>query len=115
MKIFYLHFNEAELKERVRVIANKDYQVLSHCGSFETSRLRENLPDVMIVSLDRLPSHGRQYVQWLWEAKKRQHIRVIFVDGLAAKVDETKLRFQGALYCRSQDLPGLLSELQLAM
>ena len=34
-----------------------------------------------MISLDRLPSHGRAVAEWLWEAKKRQHIPIVFLGG----------------------------------
>ena len=77
----------------------------------DIAKFTDALPDIFVVSLDRLPSHGRQYIQWLWEAKKRQHIPVIFVDGKADKVEETKTKFPNARYCTSNTLVSVVENL----
>lgn len=103
-KIFYLHWNEQELHERLKPLAQLPVEISAHWNKDEQVRFNEWLHDIFIVSLDRLPSHGRQYVQWLWEAKKRQHIPVIIVDGKPGKVEETKLKFSIAHYTTSKQV-----------
>ena len=76
-----------------------------------TANLKENLPDVLVICLDRLPSHGRAYAEWLWEAKKRQHIPIIFCGGAADKVEATKTKFPKALYCTNNELLRLLKKI----
>lgn len=85
--------------------------IYSHWSQETTAKWGDTLPDLFIISLDRLPSHGRQYVQWLWEAKKRQHIPVIFVDGKPDKVEETKQKFPKARYCTSDQLIDTVQQL----
>ena len=109
--LFYIHFNEAELTERLQQLAGTKLQLSGHWSTEEVAKLNEKLPDILVVSLDRLPSHGRQYVQWLWEAKKRQHIPVIFVDGKPDKIETTKAKFPRALYCSSAELPVIINKL----
>lgn len=111
MKLFYLHFNKDELKERLKPLSKLKLTISSHFSTEEVAKLTDSLPDIFIVSLDRLPSHGRQYVQWLWEAKKRQHIPVVFVDGKPDKVEATRLRFPNAVYCSTKELPGIIKGL----
>ena len=103
-KVFYLHWNEKELEERLKPLAKLPVEISSHWNKDELVKFTESLPDIFVVSLDRLPSHGRQYVQWLWEAKKRQHIPVIFVDGEPGKIEETKTKFPTAHYTTSERL-----------
>ena len=104
MTLFYLHWNENELKERIADLKELRLKVQSHWSTEATAKFGDALPDIFIISLDRLPSHGRQYAEWLWEAKKRQHIPLIFVDGQPDKVEATKAKFPKAIYCTSATL-----------
>lgn len=109
--LFYIHFNESELAARLKQIAVTGVQLSGHWSAAEEAECKEPLPDIFVVSLDRLPSHGRQYVQWLWQAKKRMHIPVIFVDGKPDKVVAAKLQFPAAIFCTSEQLPQTLQKL----
>ncbi len=111
VSLFYIHFNEAELAERLKLLTGTELQLSGHWSTEKVAKFTDDLPDIFVVSLDRLPSHGRQYVRWLWEAKKRQGIPVIFVDGKPDKVDATKATFPNALYCSSAQLPGIIKGL----
>jgi len=86
-------------------------KIHSHFSTTETARWGETLPDIFVISLDRLPSHGRQYAQWLWEAKKRQHIPIVFVGGEDEKVKATQLKFPKAVYCKENKLQGKIKKL----
>lgn len=110
--LFYIHFNETELEERLKQLDKTGLQLSGHWSTEQAADFGNTLPDIFVISLDRLPSHGRQYVQWLWEAKKRRHIPVIFVDGKPDKVTATKEKFPQALYCTSKELPAILKRLQ---
>ncbi|MBL7739760.1 MAG: hypothetical protein JNK14_11105 [Chitinophagaceae bacterium] len=115
MTIFYLHWNEKELKERVQPLRQLKHTIDSHWSSAETVKFGDTLPDIFIISLDRLPSHGRQYAQWLWEAKKRQHIPIVFVDGKPEKVEETKQKFPKAVYCTADTLLDTISKISVTI
>ena len=80
-KIFFIHFNEAELKEKIAPLKKAGYKVDFHFSTETVADLKNNLPDVLVISLDRLPSHGKAYAEWMWEAKKRQHIPIVFYGG----------------------------------
>lgn len=109
--IFYLHWNEQELVERLQPLQALGLTIYSHWSTETTARWGDALPDIFIISLDRLPSHGRQYAQWLWEAKKRQHIPLLFVDGKPDKVAATREKFPGAVFCTSAELVETLQQL----
>jgi hypothetical protein len=71
----------------------------------------EALPEIFLISLDRLPSHGRQYAEWVWESKKRQHIPIVFVDGEPGKVEATRAKFPKAIFCTSDKLVANIKKL----
>lgn len=100
-RIFYLHWNEQEARERAAPLAEAGHDVRLHWSTAETADLRDNLPDVAVISLDRLPSHGRAVAEWLWEAKKRRGIPILFVGGRPDKVAATREKFPDATFCET--------------
>lgn len=103
-KIFFIHFNEAELKDKIQPLKEAGYKVDYHFSTETVADLRGNVPGVLVVSLDRLPSHGTRYAEWLWEAKKRQHIPIIFCSGKAEKIITVKEKLPKAIYCSNEKL-----------
>jgi hypothetical protein len=84
--IFYLHWNEEELAPRVVALLAEGHEVRCHWSTVEPPKWGDYLPDAVVISLDRLPSHGRAVAEWIWEAKKRQTIPILFAGGEADKV-----------------------------
>lgn len=103
MKLYYIHLNAEELEERIKPLEDAGYEVGRHSTSHEAAKFEE-LPDVFILSLDRLASHSRAYADWIWEAKKRQHIPIVFVGGKPDQVEKFKARYPNARFCTQEDL-----------
>jgi hypothetical protein len=110
-KIFYLHWDEAELKERIAPLMKAGYEVTYHWSTEENAKLGDALPEAVVISLDRLPSHGRAVAEWFWEAKKRQHIPLLFAGGQPDKVKATKVKFPRATFCTTEEVQGTLKRL----
>ena len=111
-KIFFIHFHEAELKEKIRPLKQAGYNVESHFSTEITANLKDNLPDILIISLDRLPSHGKAYAEWLWEAKKRQYIPIVFCGGKPEKVITVKEKLPKAIFCSNEKLITILEKIK---
>jgi len=111
-KIFFIHFNEEELKEKIKPLKKAGYKVDYHFSTESTASLKENLPDVLVICLDRLPSHGKAYAEWMWEAKKRQHIPIVFSGGKPEKTEPLKAKFPKAIFCSNETLPATLEKLK---
>jgi hypothetical protein len=75
-----------------------------HATSGEPPGLKKTLPDVLVVSLDRLPSHGRRVARWFWETKARRAVPIVFVGGDAAKLAAIRAEFEGAVFTSSRGL-----------
>lgn len=110
--IFFIHFNEEELKEKIKPLKKVGYKVKYHFSTETVADFRNDLPHVLVICLDRLPSHGRRYAEWLWEAKKRQHIPVIFCGGLPEKITITKEKLPKAVYCSNEKLLAALEKIK---
>jgi len=111
-KILFIHFSEAELKEKIQPLKKAGYKVEYHFSTETTANFKDNLPDVLVICLDRLPSHGRRYAEWLWEAKKLQHIPVVFCGGTPEKVLITKEKLPKAIYCSNDKLLTILEKIK---
>ena len=111
-KNFFIHFNEAEVKEKIKPLRATGYEVDSHFSTESVADLRQHQPDVLVICLDKLPSHGRRYAEWLWEAKKRRHIPIIFCGGTPEKVLITKEKLPTAIYCSNEKLLATLEKIK---
>jgi len=110
--IFFIHWNEEELKEKIKPLKKSGYKVDYHFSTETIANLKDNLPEVLIICVDRLPSHGRAYAEWLWEAKKRQHIPIIFCGGKTEKVLPLKEKFPKAIFCSNEKLLTALEKIK---
>jgi len=110
-RIFYIHWNEEELLKKIQPLTDAGYEVQYHFTSEVAADLKNPLPDVLVISLDRLPSHGKVYAEWLWEAKYRRHIPIIFCGGKPEKVLPIKKKFPRAVFCSNEKLVATLEKL----
>lgn len=102
--IFYLHWHEAEAAKHVKPLTAAGHRVRVHSNIEKTADFGPTPSDAFVISLDRLPSHGRAVAAVLWEAKNRRSIPVVFVGGAADKVNATKAIFPSATYCSRNEL-----------
>lgn len=102
-KVFFLHWNKDEAAELVKPLRDAGHSVAVH---FDTSKgaKPKSLPEVFVISLERLPSHGRAVAEWFWEAKSRQSIPLIFAGGEPAKVAVVRAKFPEAEFCKLSDM-----------
>lgn len=108
--LFVVHWNEGELNELIAPLARARHVVRGHWSQQTTADMKE-LPDVLVISLERLPSHGKAIAEWMWEAKKRQHIPIVFVGGKPEKVEQFKSGFPKAQFCSRSKLPDVIEKL----
>lgn len=111
-KIFYVHWHAAEVAERIKPLLAAGFIVHTHWQTDSGANLKEPLPEVFVISLDRLPSHGRALAGWVVEAKKRQHLPLIFEGGQPDKVAATQAKFPQALYCATGQVLDVLQKLE---
>ena len=54
-KIFFIHFNEVELKEKIQPLKQAGYKVDYHFSTETTANFKDTLPDVLVISLTGCP------------------------------------------------------------
>jgi hypothetical protein len=102
--VYLVHWNEAEWRDRAAPLAAAGHEVHGHWRQDKAPAWQGFEPQVAVISLERLPAHGREIADWIWSARKRRHVPVVFVGGKPEKVAETRTRFPDAVYCSFDDL-----------
>lgn len=97
-EIVFIHWNDTEARERSQPLAEAGHRVRLHANEGGKSPMPP-LPEVLVISLDRLPTHGGEIADWLWEAKSRRSIPIVFVGGAADKVSMMRAKFPSARFC----------------
>lgn len=98
-RVFYLHWNREEAERTAAAIKEAGHDVAFHWNTEDHAQMRDFEPEIVVISLDRLPSHGRAVAEWFWEAKKRRSIPILFVGGSPEKVEATLAKFPAAHHC----------------
>lgn len=109
-RIFLLHWNQSEAEERAALLRRAGHEVTVHWSTESSPQLKEALPEVAVISLDRLPSHGRAVAEWLWEAKKRRLIPILFAGGEPPSIEATRAKFPKALFCSTASIVGAIAK-----
>jgi hypothetical protein len=115
--VVLVHWNEAERADLARTLAEWGYPATT-LEEAQGLRLRDGdaaRPLAIVISLRRLPSHGREVAGALWEAAwARKALRIVFVDGTEEACATTRSRFPAAEYVRWTELRSLLDRVRVA-
>jgi hypothetical protein len=112
--LYYVHWHEDEARVHAAELTAAGHAVRCHSRESEGWSMGERMPDVMVISLDRLPSHARQVAEWFWQAKKRRSIPMVFVGGAPEKAAALAARYPEAVFCAREQLAETLARLVTA-
>jgi hypothetical protein len=110
--VVLVHWNADEAKELAVPLEADGWQV--QLGNIQLKELKAYPPAAVLISLRRLPSHGREVADALWYTKWGRAIPIVFFDGAPDKVEATRKRFPAAQFATWEELPTLLPQLQRA-
>lgn len=112
-EVFLIHWNAAEAANFAEDLRARGYQVRleSEDGARAAKAIMEQLPDVVVIYLSRLPSHGRETARYLRERKAAREVPIIFVGGSPQKVASVKEKVPQAVYTSAAELDSELAEL----
>jgi len=101
MRLVRLVCWNAELaKEHARLLARPGWKV--DASPFNPSgvvrQFRDNPPAVLVLDLDRLPSHGREVGTMLRDSKSTRHIPLVFAGGAPEKVARVRAELPDAVF-----------------
>jgi hypothetical protein len=113
-RLFYVHWNREEGMATVRALRESGHTVIFHwstdegAGADAWKRLKASPPDAIIISLDRLPSHGRRIAAVTLETRAMREVPVIFIGGEPEKVAKAREELPAAQFSTAALLPGTL-------
>jgi len=100
VRIRLVCWNEDLAAERARALkkAGLDVDASPFDPAGMITRLRENPPALMLIDLDRLPSHGRAVAIMLRTSKSMRHIPIVFGGGMEEKVALARVEIPDAIF-----------------
>ena len=113
-RIFFVHWNAAEAEERAGRLRQAGYDVDAYWKTDNTGLglLRANPPDLVVLDLSRVPSHGRAIAIFLRRQKATRHVPAVFVGGVPEKVARLREELPDAIYA---EWPSIRSALRQAL
>jgi DNA-binding response OmpR family regulator len=110
--LFLIHWNAYEADILAQDLRTQGFQVQieSADGARAYKEIKADPPDVIVIYLTRLPSHGLQTAIALKENKTTRAIPIIFVDGEGEAVKKTKSKLPEAIFTTSPKLLSVISK-----
>lgn len=108
-----IHWHPAEAEERAERLRAEGWEVdvEAEDGADAAERIRADLPRAVVISLARLPSHGRETGVYLRDRYRGSELPIVFVDGDPEKVEGVRGRVPEAAFTSWDDLPAALEKL----
>jgi CheY-like chemotaxis protein len=105
-RIVLVHWNKKEARERSRKLKALGHKtaILSDTEKRNFESIRESPPDLFLIYLTRLPSHGREVGGYLRRLKATRHVPILFVDGNADRVSRTRSLIPDADFAKWEEL-----------
>jgi CheY-like chemotaxis protein len=111
VRVTLMHWNEQEARVRAGRLERGGYAVAIHADSRAAPMsLRENPPDVFVIDLSRLPSHGRELGVWLRNQKATRRVPLVFVAGEPDKTDRVRELLPDAVYADWHHIRGAIRQ-----
>ncbi len=109
-RVLLIHWNADEAKERSQRLRSAGHttRAYSEHGGVGLQKFREKPPDIFVIDLGRLPSHGRAVGTWLRQQKATRHVPIVFVDGAPQKVARVRKDLPDAVYTSWRGIRGAL-------
>ena len=91
-RVLLVHWNAEEAKAKARTLKGLGHTAEILCDSEKPNlgRIRESPPDLFLIDLNRLPSHGREIAGHFRRGKATRQVPILFVDGDADRVNRAR-------------------------
>lgn len=111
-RAFLVHWREAEAEVLAKEIRNMGWNVETETndGDRAGKRIKDDPPDVVVIYLTRLPSHGRETGHTLRCIRATKNIPLVYVDGNDEAVSRTRNMVPDAIYTTTEELNRTLSD-----
>jgi DNA-binding response OmpR family regulator len=112
-KAYLVHWNQEEWEAICMVLSGAGWAVKgeSEDGGKAYQGIREFGPDVVVISLNRLPSHSHALARSLQETKATRNIPLVFMGSHehADRLEAAQTKFPQSLICNADTLLVTLS------
>ncbi|MFO0837713.1 MAG: hypothetical protein U1D55_04240 [Phycisphaerae bacterium] len=101
-RVALVHWKATETAPRVQALRDAGHSasaITTDDGPEGLRALRTAPPDVVVIDLSRLPSHGREVATALRQQKSTRHVPLVFVEGQTEKVAMIRALLPDATYC----------------
>lgn len=112
-RAFLFHWNRSEAAALAVEVRNLGWQVELEAedGARGSTRVLAEPPDAILISLSRLPSHGRQTALYLRTTKVGKTLPIIFFGGGGGPLEKTKAKVSDATFTSWDRLEGVLARI----
>ncbi len=99
-RLFLIHWNDVEAEDKARALREDgwDVQTESADGARGAERLLADPPDVVVIWLTRLPSHGRATAHYFRSRPAGRSTPIVFVGGEGAALEKVRSAVPDAVY-----------------
>jgi CheY-like chemotaxis protein len=112
-RVFYVHWNKGEALDSVRKLRSLNHVVRCHadCGPQACAFLQEWQPDLLVVSLAKLPAEGPHWTSMVRAAADFAKVPLIFASGNEDRVAAARTAFPDARFVGFNKLPEVIAAL----
>jgi CheY-like chemotaxis protein len=105
-KLFLIHWNDDEALEKAAQWRARgwDVDLEAEDGARAAKAIVESPPHVILIYLDRLPSHGRETAHYIHSGKSTGQIPIVFCGGHGAALEKVKAKVSEAVFATEADL-----------
>jgi CheY-like chemotaxis protein len=91
-RILLVHWNPEEARERARELTSFGHAVetLSRSETSDLRQVRSSPPELFLIDLGRLPSHGREIAGYFRRQKATRTVPIVFVGGDRERVESAR-------------------------
>lgn len=109
--VLLVHWDDTEARKLAAALREHGWKVALWKPTLKMSDIKKHPPTAVVISLRRLPSHGREVADALWYSKWGRMIPIVFFDGVPDKVSAIRKRFPAAHYTAWESLPDVLGRI----
>ncbi len=110
-RLFLIHWLPIEAQALASRLRDEGWEVAieTEDGATAVRRISDHPPDVVVIDLEHLPSHGRETADALRRLKATRFVPLVLVGGEGETLQKTRNRVPDAIYTINEDLGKVLA------
>lgn len=111
--LFLVHWNAEEAEKLAQPLRTTGWnvEIEAEDGRRAWSRVKDNPPDAIVVSLQRLPSHGRETARTIRSTTVGRGLPIVFVGGPEEKLAKVRQQVPDGIFVDPDELLSTLEEI----